>query len=63
MPGIITLTFVVCSLLLWDCDDRTYSYYIEVSNDRQNWEIVSDHRKDECKYADGNGGNNINNIH
>ncbi|XP_046848322.1 BTB/POZ domain-containing protein 9-like isoform X2 [Xenia sp. Carnegie-2017] len=36
-------------LLLWDCDDRTYSYYIEVSNDRQNWEIVSDCTKEECR--------------
>lgn len=42
-------TFFSYSLLLWDCDDRTYSYYIEVSNDRHHWELVCDHRNDECR--------------
>jgi BTB/POZ domain-containing protein 9 len=27
-------------LLLWDCDDRQYSYYIEVSTDQQTWNRV-----------------------
>jgi BTB/POZ domain-containing protein 9 len=27
-------------LLLWDCDDRQYSYYIEVSTDQTNWTRV-----------------------
>lgn len=36
-------------LLLWDCDDRSYSYYIEVSNNRQSWETVVDQRNEECR--------------
>ncbi|VDO78593.1 unnamed protein product [Heligmosomoides polygyrus] len=31
-------------LLLWDCDDRYYSYYIEVSVDQINWVKVIDRR-------------------
>ena len=29
-------------LLLWDCDDRTYSYYIDVSTDQNHWTRVVD---------------------
>ncbi|KAE9548774.1 hypothetical protein FO519_008012 [Halicephalobus sp. NKZ332] len=30
-------------LLLWDCDERVYSYYVEVSCDQQNWtKVVSE---------------------
>ncbi|KAL3875116.1 hypothetical protein ACJMK2_038050 [Sinanodonta woodiana] len=36
-------------LLLWDCDDRSYSYYIEVSADQQSWHMVCDRRREECK--------------
>ena len=36
-------------LLLWDIDDRAYSYYIEVSGDYQNWEMVADCTKEFCK--------------
>lgn len=36
-------------LLLWDCDDRSYSYYIEVSTDQQNWQLVADKKKELCK--------------
>lgn len=36
-------------LLLWDCDDRTYSYYIEVSNDQRNWTTVVDKTKEACR--------------
>ena len=36
-------------LLLWDCDDRSYSYYIEVSNDQIDWEIVCDRTRERCK--------------
>lgn len=35
-------------LLLWDCDDRTYSYYIEVSNDQRNWVKVVDKSSESC---------------
>lgn len=36
-------------LLLWDTDKRSYSYYIEVSVDQQNWYIVADKRKEFCR--------------
>lgn len=36
-------------LLLWDCDDRSYSFYIEVSTDQQKWMQVVDKRHDACK--------------
>ena len=29
-------------LLLWDCDDRSYNYYIEVSVNQRDWEVVCD---------------------
>jgi len=43
--------FVIDSmkLLLWDCDERRYSYYIEVSNNRSDWEVVWDRSKEACK--------------
>ncbi len=36
-------------MLLWDCDDRNYSYYIEVSNNRKDWEVICDRSKAPCK--------------
>ncbi|GIZ01715.1 hypothetical protein CEXT_34661 [Caerostris extrusa] len=36
-------------ILLWDCDARSYSYYIEVSTDQTNWHIVVDKRKEACR--------------
>ncbi|OWF52316.1 BTB/POZ domain-containing protein 9-like [Mizuhopecten yessoensis] len=36
-------------LLLWDCDDRSYSYYIEVSSDQRNWHMVADKHDEPCK--------------
>ncbi|GAB1606264.1 BTB/POZ domain-containing protein 9-like [Argonauta hians] len=36
-------------LLLWDCDDRCYSYYIEVSIDQQHWVRVADKQQEACK--------------
>lgn len=36
-------------LLLWDIDNRTYSYYIEVSTDQINWHQVLDKRNEMCK--------------
>ncbi|KAI8480542.1 PREDICTED: BTB/POZ domain-containing protein 9-like [Branchiostoma belcheri] len=43
--------FIVGSmrLLLWDCDDRSYSYYIEVSTDQQHWELVCDKTREACR--------------
>lgn len=36
-------------LLLWDCDDRHYSYYIDVSCDKTSWFRVADRTKVQCK--------------
>jgi len=36
-------------LLLWDCDDRRYSYYVEVSTNQRNWEMVANKCQDPCK--------------
>ena len=43
--------YVLCSmrLLLWDIDDRTYSYFVKVSCDGENWTIVADKRNVECQ--------------
>jgi len=34
---------------LWDCDERRYSYYIEVSNNKSDWETVWDRSKEACQ--------------
>ncbi|BFZ07198.1 hypothetical protein BsWGS_10236 [Bradybaena similaris] len=36
-------------LLLWDLDNRSYSFYIEVSNDQQKWTRVVDKQNELCK--------------
>lgn len=36
-------------LLLWDCDDRSYSYYIETSINGNDWEIVADKMREQCR--------------
>ncbi|EDW06349.1 BTB/POZ domain-containing protein 9 isoform X1 [Drosophila mojavensis] len=36
-------------LLLWDCDDRTYSFYIETSTNRKNWQMVVDKRNEKAR--------------
>lgn len=36
-------------LLLWDCDDRYYSYYVEVSCDHCSWKRVADRTQEQCK--------------
>lgn len=41
--------FIMFRMLLWDCDDRSYSYYIEVSTDQQHWHMVADKRKEACR--------------
>ncbi|XP_045460142.1 BTB/POZ domain-containing protein 9 isoform X1 [Harmonia axyridis] len=43
--------YVVSSLrlLLWDCDDRSYSYYIETSVDVWSWETLVDNTRENCK--------------
>ncbi|XP_050956384.1 BTB/POZ domain-containing protein 9 [Labeo rohita] len=43
--------YVISSLrlLLWDCDERSYSYYIEVSTNQQHWTKVVDRTKVSCR--------------
>ncbi len=36
-------------LLLWDCDDRSYSYYVEVSANQRDWDVVCDRARENCK--------------
>ncbi|KAH9508513.1 BTB/POZ domain-containing protein 9 [Bulinus truncatus] len=36
-------------LLLWDCDDRSYSFYIEVSTDQLKWTQIVDKEQEACK--------------
>lgn len=36
-------------ILLWDCDERSYSFYIETSTNEKDWEIVVDKRNDQVQ--------------
>lgn len=36
-------------LLLWDCDNRSYSYCIETSMDQSTWTMVADKRNEACR--------------
>lgn len=36
-------------LLLWDCDGRCYSYYVDVSNNQQNWSRVVNKMTEACR--------------
>ncbi|KAJ4451557.1 BTB/POZ domain-containing protein 9 [Periplaneta americana] len=36
-------------LLLWDCDDRSYSYFVEVSVNMWDWELVADKTRENCR--------------
>ncbi|XP_060580552.1 LOW QUALITY PROTEIN: BTB/POZ domain-containing protein 9-like, partial [Ruditapes philippinarum] len=36
-------------MLLWDCDDRSYCYYIEASVDNTNWTMICDKRNTPSK--------------
>ena len=46
---LVTFFFLIFRLLLWDCDERRYSYYIEVSNNKSDWETVWDRSKEACQ--------------
>ena len=46
---LIQLHHMLCRLLLWDCDDRSYSFYVEVSTDQQKWHRVADKSSEACK--------------
>ncbi|KAL3287749.1 hypothetical protein HHI36_002213 [Cryptolaemus montrouzieri] len=43
--------YIVSSLrlLLWDCDERSYSYYIETSVDVWSWETLVDNTRENCR--------------
>lgn len=34
-----------CNMLLWDCDERSYSFYIESSIDQKDWDLIVDKRE------------------
>lgn len=36
-------------LLLWDCDDRRYSFYVEVSTNNRDWVTVCDRSRQPCQ--------------
>lgn len=36
-------------LLLWDCDSRTYSFYIETSVNQKDWEMAVDKREEQLR--------------
>lgn len=36
-------------LLLWDCDDRSYSYFIESSVNVWDWEVLVDRTRENCQ--------------
>lgn len=36
-------------LLLWDCDERSYSYYIHSSVNGRDWEVVIDKTRESCR--------------
>lgn len=36
-------------LLLWDCDSRTYSFYIETSINQKDWEMAVDKRDEQLR--------------
>ncbi|XP_011197405.1 BTB/POZ domain-containing protein 9 isoform X1 [Bactrocera dorsalis] len=36
-------------LLLWDCDDRTYSFYIETSVNQKDWHMIVDKRNEQVR--------------
>lgn len=36
-------------LLLWDCDLRTYSFYIETSTDQKDWRMAVDKQQEQLR--------------
>ena len=49
MTNQVTNLPVLSRLLLWDCDERSYSYFIEVSTNQQQWTKVVDRTKVACR--------------
>ena len=47
---VVCLCVCLCvRLLLWDCDGRCYSYYVDVSNNQQNWTRVVNKTTEACR--------------
>jgi hypothetical protein len=44
------ILIVLPRLLLWDCDNRSYSYYIETSYDNMTWSRAVDKQTVACRY-------------
>ena len=34
---------------MWDCDERSYRYYIEASSNGRDWEVIVDKTREDCK--------------
>lgn len=49
--GIVPWLPLPVRLLLWDCDERSYSYYIEVSTNQQQWTKVIDRTRVACRWG------------
>lgn len=54
MPGIVVELGKASRInhikfLLWDRDTRTYSYYVEVSVDQNNWKTVANYTNFDCR--------------
>jgi len=48
--NLTVIRLYVCGrLLLWDCDGRCYSYYVDVSNNQQNWTRVVNKTTEACR--------------
>ena len=45
----VVLHMLYIRLLLWDCDERTYTFYIDVSTDQKTWVRVADRTKQSCR--------------
>ena len=45
----VVLHMLYTRLLLWDCDERTYTFYIDVSTDQKTWVRVADRTKQSCR--------------
>jgi len=46
----ILVCMCVCGrLLLWDCDGRCYSYFVDVSNNQQNWTRIVNKTSEACR--------------
>ena len=41
--------FCFFRLLLWDCDDRRYSFYVEVSTNSREWTTICDRSRQPCQ--------------